>query len=75
MPGDDLGAPAYPYDEEHPLELDDQEGGEETEDGLGQRYYRPKVLNALMRILVNKIPSNQLRDFQRAALFCSMSAN
>lgn len=64
MPGDDLGAPIDPCEDEDRLDLGDEEGWDETKDGLGQMHHQPRVLNTLMRILLNKMPSNQLRSFQ-----------
>lgn len=35
-----------------------------TEDALGQKNAQPRLLNTMIRLLIKRIPRNQLRYFQ-----------
>lgn len=65
MPGDDLGAPIFPDEDwDDVLDLDDEQTSQELQYNTDQMRFQPRILNMLMRLLIIKIPSNQLRSFQ-----------
>ena len=65
MRHEELGAPSIFYDgDDDGLYLYDHEDWKETEDEMGQRHFQPRVLNTLMRLLINRIPIGQLDTFR-----------
>lgn len=64
MQYDRLGEPSYSHKDDDGLYLDTEGDWEETTDELGQKHYQPRVLNTLMRLLINRIPIGQLETFR-----------
>lgn len=65
MQHDQLGAPSYAHDEDNDdgLYFNSHGDWEDKEDELGQKHFQPRVLNALVRLLINKIPIERLETF------------
>lgn len=65
MQNDRLGAPSDTSDwEDDGLDLDHDGDWIQPPDGLGQLAYQPRVLNILMRFLINRMPIEQLETFR-----------
>lgn len=64
MQYDRLREPSYSHKDDDGLYLDTEGNWEETTDELGQKHYQPRVLNTLMRLLINRIPIGQLETFR-----------
>lgn len=65
MQYDTLGVPSVSYkDDDDGLNLDTEGNWAETTDELGQKHYQPRVLNTLMRLLINRIPMDRLETFR-----------
>ena len=65
MQNDGLGAPSIPYDYFLINFYLDPDGDlEHARDVQGQPHFQPRVLNTLVRLLINKIPVDQLETFR-----------
>ena len=65
MQNEGLGAPSIPYDYFNDKVCLDPDGDlEDARDVRGQLYFQPRVLNTLVRLLINKIPVDQLETFR-----------
>ncbi|CAF9918749.1 hypothetical protein IMSHALPRED_004400 [Imshaugia aleurites] len=66
MHHDELGAPtrSCDYDDDDTGIRDDDEQWTDQEDGFGQKHYQPRVLNILLRFLINKVPNECLQTFR-----------
>ena len=65
MQNDGLGAPSTPHNDDYDEFFIDPDGDlEDAGDVLGSFNCQPRLLNTLIRLLINQIPAGQLKTFR-----------